>query len=466
MTDDSSFFPFGDLQATAQGAASRYTGYEPLWEGHLTRVGRVRSLDRRWIVKSVIEKFRGVPECELRLEKEFKLLSTLSHPGIVRCFEYTDIPGLGPSIVMEEVEGVTLSEWLESPHPRCKRRQVARALLEAMAYAHSRGVMHLDLKPDNVMVRTDGNSRMSPVCILDFGLADSPQSLSLKAVGGTPRYSAPEQLITGYRATPRADVYSLGLLLRMIRPGLSLSLAARIAMRLKPERRPRDAKAMWAAARRMNVLACAGAAFLAAGACACGYLYLQQDKPAPQQTEAPAAPTVKTEAEEAANSDTATPGAPGGREATPQPQVISAPISPQEAQGPVTASEQEVGYDMTDPRIPLDEKAHDELIAELTANAIRCRRQVEQLTLGMTDAQSAKRMRQALDMRNALAAESRARMQALTSGMSVSTLKKHDRAWATPYCEPYSTAMDSLDSFIARSFLSEWVWTPNPRSAY
>ena len=428
-------------------------------------MGRMRSLDRRWIVKSVIEKFRGVPECELRLEKEFKLLSALSHPGIVRCFEYTDIPGLGPSIVMEEVEGVTLSEWLESPHTRRKRGQVASAILDAMAYAHSRGVMHLDLKPDNVMVRTAGDLRQSPVCILDFGLADTPQSLSLKAVGGTPRYSAPEQLITGYHASPRADVYSLGLLLRMIRPGLSLSLAARVAMRLKPERRPRDAQAMSSTARRLHLLTYAGAALIAAAAFACCYLYLHQDRPAARQETLPYTPSTKTETRSTSSPDTSVAGAPGNQEAAPEVQIISPPAPSLVVQEPVTESVQE-GYDMADPRIPQDEKAHDELIAELTAKAILCRRQVEQLTVGMTDAQSTKRMRQALDMRNALAAESRARMQALTSGMSASTLKKHDRAWATPYCEPYSTAMDSLDSFIARSFLSKWVWTPNPRSAY
>lgn len=458
---DSSFFPFGGLAPEGSRPASRYVGYELLWEGELTRVGRMRSLDRRWIVKSVIERFRGVPECELRLEKEFKILSSLSHPGIVRCFEFTDIPGLGPSIVMEEVEGVTLSEWLKTPYPLRQRRHVARSLLQAMAYAHSHSVMHLDLKPDNVMVRTAPADRDFPVCILDFGLADTPRSLSLKAVGGTPRYSAPEQLLAGYRATPRADVYSLGILLRMLRPGLSLSLLARRAMSLKPARRPKDAAAMLHTGRRLRLLIRLTLLILLA---LTALLLTRSLLPTPaKQLPLPAKQSTVPAKE------------------SPAPAPQAQPDTTRALQSPVESDKSDESDKLLDesdkpgqteqPSVPqakirADEQAHDRLIAEFAAEAANALTHIRTLTKDVNEDNRLRLWDEAGDYANAMEIRFRQRMKALVDTMSDATLARHDDLWATPLCEPYATIHDSITSLITRTFTPKVRWHPSLRSRY
>jgi len=116
--------------------------------------------------------------------------------------------------VMEYLEGQTLGELLKSVHPLPEPDavKIASRICEALDYMHKGGVIHRDLKPQNIMLCNDGSIR-----IMDFGIAKAQASRRLTFVGftpamGTPDYMAPEQ-VRGSRGDQRTDIYSLGAIL-------------------------------------------------------------------------------------------------------------------------------------------------------------------------------------------------------------------------------------------------------------
>ena len=154
-----------------------------------------------------------------RFEREMQLIAQLKHPNIVRLIDSGQLKTGGVYAVLEFVEGESLAEALErrgglSPQ-RAKRLMVQT--LEALAHAHARGVIHRDLKPQNIMV-SDAQGRAN-VRVLDFGIAGIAEPSraadyrSLTATGqmfGTPAYMAPEQL-SEQALSPRVDLYAWGL---------------------------------------------------------------------------------------------------------------------------------------------------------------------------------------------------------------------------------------------------------------
>lgn len=146
------------------------------------------------------------------LRKEYEIGHTLYHPNIASTLGFEDIDGLGPAIVMEFVDGITLEEYLKASGPMT--REAAMALTEqicdALAYLHSHQLLHRDLKPANIMLTHSGRY----VKLIDFGLSDGTAFTNYKYAGGTLHYSAPEQLADGVDNDPRADIYSLGVIMR------------------------------------------------------------------------------------------------------------------------------------------------------------------------------------------------------------------------------------------------------------
>jgi len=151
------------------------------------------------------------------LQAEYLVTSGLAHPNIVVPFEL-DSAGGAWFIVMERVEGRPLVEALrenvaDSALFAERLLHAALQLVDAVAFLHGVGVVHLDLKPANVLVRPDGS-----VAVLDFGLAgratpeDETPDGAPGVVGGTPIYGAPEQFVPGVPG-PEADCHALGVLL-------------------------------------------------------------------------------------------------------------------------------------------------------------------------------------------------------------------------------------------------------------
>ncbi len=144
-----------------------------------------------------------------RFHGEVRVARLVSHPNVCRVFDIGQIEGM-PFISMEYVDGEDLASLLTriGRLPADKAIDTARKLCAGLAAAHDRGVIHRDLKPQNIMINKRGE-----VVIMDFGLAAIASELSgSEARNGTPAYMSPEQ-IKGAGVTARSDIYSLGLVI-------------------------------------------------------------------------------------------------------------------------------------------------------------------------------------------------------------------------------------------------------------
>lgn len=174
------------------------------------------------------------------LKKEFEISYFLDHPNIVKIIDFQNILNIGDCIVMEYVEGVTLREFVEnqrveeSQNRRDKRvyEKIFNELLDAMEYFHSKQIIHRDLKPDNILITNNGNN----VKIIDFGLSDADDYVILKQAAGTRKYAAPEQLIPNNTIDCRADIYSLGIILKNNFPKSYHKIAEKCAQQDKEKR--------------------------------------------------------------------------------------------------------------------------------------------------------------------------------------------------------------------------------------
>jgi hypothetical protein len=144
-----------------------------------------------------------------RFHGEVRVARLVSHPNVCRVFDIGEVEGT-PFISMEYVDGEDLASLLTriGRLPGDKALQAARQLCAGLAAAHDRGVIHRDLKPQNIMINKRGD-----IVIMDFGLAAIADQLSGAEVrNGTPAYMAPEQL-RGAGVTQSSDIYALGLVL-------------------------------------------------------------------------------------------------------------------------------------------------------------------------------------------------------------------------------------------------------------
>ncbi len=186
---------------------------EEIGRGGMGTVWRARhaALDRTVAVKLLPEHLAKEPEFRARFEREAKALALLDHPNIVRVHDYGQEDGKS-FIVLELVEGTTLAKAIPLSIERAL--EVASELLSALSYAHGKGVVHRDVKPQNVLLDRDGR-----VKVTDFGIArivhgtetDWRVTASNVAVG-TPGYLAPEAL-AGAPPDPRRDIYAVGVVL-------------------------------------------------------------------------------------------------------------------------------------------------------------------------------------------------------------------------------------------------------------
>jgi serine/threonine protein kinase len=171
-----------------------------------------RVMQRRVALKVIKRAYLDSPAAVERFRREVRAAARLSHPNIVTAFD-AEHAGDTHFLVMEYVEGTTLGRLVQQggPLPVAQACDYVRQAALGLQHAHRKGMVHRDVKPDNLMLTPDGT-----VKVLDFGLAsltaDSEASgLSHPdAIMGTPDYMAPEQAQEAHTADNRADVYSLG----------------------------------------------------------------------------------------------------------------------------------------------------------------------------------------------------------------------------------------------------------------
>lgn len=186
---------------------------------------RNEQLGRRVALKVLHASYAHQREHNLRFFNEARTANRVNHPGLVAVHEYGMLPDGTAFIVMEYLEGRTLAQLVHSqgsdPLPTCQSVRIARQVAAALSAAHDRGVVHRDLKPDNLMLVPDSEaSGGERIKVLDFGIAkfkdELTQQAGLTRVGmgmGTPGYVAPEQIYGASSVNGRADVYSLGIIL-------------------------------------------------------------------------------------------------------------------------------------------------------------------------------------------------------------------------------------------------------------
>jgi serine/threonine-protein kinase len=146
-----------------------------------------------------------------RFFNEARIQASLHHPNIATLYDFIEVNGQ-PGIIMEYVDGQTLAERVrpKGPLPLGETVYIFQAVVEAVAYIHNYGIVHRDIKSNNIKISTDGQ-----VKLLDFGIAKADASPTLTATGsviGTLEYISPEQLMGG-TADARSDIWALGVLL-------------------------------------------------------------------------------------------------------------------------------------------------------------------------------------------------------------------------------------------------------------
>ena len=167
-------------------------------------------LDRPVALKVMDSRYAGDNQFLTRFQREARAVARLKDPGLVAVYDQ-GIDGHHPFLVMELVEGGTLRELLaeRGPMPPHAVAAVLGPVLGGLAVAHRAGLVHRDVKPENVLISDDGD-----VKIADFGLVRAiaeAKITSTSVILGTAAYLSPEQVSTG-DATPASDVYGVGIL--------------------------------------------------------------------------------------------------------------------------------------------------------------------------------------------------------------------------------------------------------------
>ena len=200
---------------------SRYRLIEEVGQGGMAIVYRAKddSLKREVAIKVLHRHLSEEPESKARLEREAQAVAKLRHDNILEIFDYSGADASSSYIVTELIHGETLKAFLgrrSIGHPEIASLITAE-LCGALVHAHGMGIIHRDVKPENVMIRNDGLLKL-----MDFGIAQVLDLERMTVTGqllGSPAYMAPE-LIEGKPLDVRTDVFSLGILLYQMATGV------------------------------------------------------------------------------------------------------------------------------------------------------------------------------------------------------------------------------------------------------
>jgi serine/threonine protein kinase len=241
-TDPLATRPIASAPVTTVPVEQRFELLGRIGAGNHGVVFRARDgqLHREVAIKRFSHFVADDPRAMQRITREVATLARVSHPHVVTVHDLVHMPDgdgeITPHLVMELVEGTSLKDLLSLRGPSLRSVIVVRGVLEGLAACHQAGILHLDIKPANVLVTGAGT-----VKIVDFGIARAASDATA-TVAGTPHYMAPEQF--DGRADERSDIYSVGCLLYETltgRPPFEGTMAAQLlAHRNHPRPDPRD----------------------------------------------------------------------------------------------------------------------------------------------------------------------------------------------------------------------------------
>lgn len=202
----------GELEAY-HTFGSRFEVLQLLGEGGMGRVYKAwdRELERVVALKTIRGEMAQEPDILKRFKQELLLAQKITHKNVIRIHDMGEAEGV-KFFTMEFIEGKSLKELVQEQGRLSPDQAVGifRQVLSALEEAHSQGVVHRDLKPQNIMVDPDCGAH-----IMDFGIARSLLDTGMTATGmmiGTPDYMSPEQ-VQGQKADAQADVFSIGVIL-------------------------------------------------------------------------------------------------------------------------------------------------------------------------------------------------------------------------------------------------------------
>lgn len=191
--------------------AGKYEVMETIGRGGMGTVYKARqtNLDRIVAIKMLSEELAADPEFRARFQQEATVVARLNHPNIVQVHDIEPHNNTF-CIIMEFVDGENLQAKIDRDVTLPEQEVVAigAQVARALAYAHSRGIIHRDIKPDNIHVTPKGVAK-----VMDFGiarLADSKLKTQTGISMGTPKFMSPEQ-VTGRNVDGQTDLYSLGI---------------------------------------------------------------------------------------------------------------------------------------------------------------------------------------------------------------------------------------------------------------
>jgi serine/threonine-protein kinase len=203
--------PNPEFLALQQAVRGRFSLDRELGRGGMGVVFLARdvALDRLVAIKLLPFELADVPPLRQRFLQEARMAAGLAHPNIVPIHSVEEADGL-VFFVMSFVDGETLGQRVRrgGPLPASEAMRLVQEVAWALGHAHGRGVVHRDVKPDNVMLEHDGGRAV----VTDFGIAHVASADDTPGAGsvvGTPRYMSPEQA-AGETVDARSDVYSLG----------------------------------------------------------------------------------------------------------------------------------------------------------------------------------------------------------------------------------------------------------------
>lgn len=191
----------------------RYEIHELLGVGGMAYVYKAYdNIEKRWVaIKILKEELASNSDFLRRFRNESKAIAVLSHPNIVKVYDVSFGDRI-QYIVMEYIDGITLKQYIEQ-QGEIKWREALYftvQILRALQHAHEKGIIHRDIKPQNIMLLEDGTIKVTDFGIARFSQAET-QTMTDKAIGSV-HYIAPEQARGGY-INDKADIYSVGVML-------------------------------------------------------------------------------------------------------------------------------------------------------------------------------------------------------------------------------------------------------------
>lgn len=191
----------------------RYQISELIGVGGMANVYKATDLSdgKTVAVKVLREEFYENEELLRRFKNESKAIAMLSHPNIIEVYDVCFAHNMR-CIVMEYIDGITLKEYMEEQRPLAWKETVHFILqiLKALSHAHSKGIVHRDIKPQNVMLLSDARIKITDFGIARFARSES-HTITDRAIGSV-HYISPEQA-RGDHTDQRADIYSIGVML-------------------------------------------------------------------------------------------------------------------------------------------------------------------------------------------------------------------------------------------------------------